>query len=261
MSKLKNRRTLDTIRVAVVEDHTLVRQAIVVALKKEQQIVVPFHAENGKELLEKLPNHEIDIVLLDLDMPVMNGMETLRILRKDFPEVKVVILSMHDDPWIVAELIDEGIRSYLKKGYSFDELIDALFNVKFKGRHTTDIIEESVFKEKEIELKGRISIAQLDLSARQLLILKMICDGKKSDEMAERMMLSKKSIDATRADLMKRIEAKNPADLVRKSILMGLYKPRTDEQILNEESNENFEREVRRRLRSDKKAMKSDVSV
>lgn len=73
--------------------------------------------------------------------------------------------------------------------------------------------------------------------------------------------MCKKSINATRADLMKRIEAKNPADLVRKSILMGLYKPRTDEQILNEESNENFEREVRRQLRSDKKAMNSDVSV
>jgi hypothetical protein len=80
----------------------------------------------------------------------------------------------------------------------------------------------------------------------------MICDGKKSEEMAERMMLSKKSIDASRADLMKRIEAKNPADLVRKSILMGLYKPRTDEQIINEESNENFEHEARRRLRADK---------
>lgn len=250
MSKLKNRRTHDTIRVAVVEDHTLVRQAIVVALKKEQQIVVPFHAENGKELLEKLPNHEIDIVLLDLDMPVMNGMETLRILRKDFPAIKVIMLSMHDDPWIVSELIDEGISSYLKKGYSFDEMIDALFNVKFKGRHTTDIIEESVFKEKEIELKGRISIAQLDLSARQLLMLKMICDGKKSGEMAERMMLSKKSIDATRADLMKRIEAKNPADLVRKCILMGLYKPRTDEQILNEETSEVVQRDQRRRLKS-----------
>jgi DNA-binding NarL/FixJ family response regulator len=252
MSKLKNRRTLDTIRVAVVEDHTLVRQAIVVALKKEQQIVVLFHAENGKELLEKLPNHEIDIVLLDLDMPVMNGMETLRILRKDFPEVKVVMLSMHDDPWIVAELIDEGISSYLKKGYSFDDMIDALFNVKFKGRHTTDIIEESVFAEKEIELKCRLSIAQLELSARQLLILKMICDGKKSGEIAERMMLSKKSIDAIRSDLMKRIEAKNPADLVRKCILNGLYKVRTDEQILEEEQHHDLEKIKRKSLRLQK---------
>jgi hypothetical protein len=87
----------------------------------------------------------------------------------------------------------------------------------------------------------------------------MICDGKKSEEIADRMMLSKKSIDAARAELMKRIGAKNPADLVRKSILLGLYKPRTDEQILNEDANQDTEREVRRRLKSEKNASNSNT--
>jgi DNA-binding NarL/FixJ family response regulator len=256
---MNNRKTNDTIRVAVVEDHTVVRQAIVLALKKEKQIVVPFHSSNGRELLEKLPSQEIDIVLLDLDMPVMNGLETLRILRKDFPTIKVIILSMHEDPWIVSELIKEGVSSYLRKGCSFDDMIDALFNVKFKGIHATDIVEESMFHIKDTTINGSLNTAQLDLTSRQLLILKMICDGKKSGEIAERMMLSKKSIDATRAELMKRVEAKNPADLVRKSIILGLYKPRTDEQILNEDSNEDFQREIRRKIRADKKAIDGDA--
>ena len=106
-------------------------------------------------------------------------------------------------------------------------MIDSLFNVKFKGRHATDIIEDSIFNTNEME--GRLNIAQLELTLRQLLILRIICDGKKSEDIAERMLLSKKSIDATCANLMKRIEAKNQSDLARKCILNGLYKPKTDE--------------------------------
>jgi DNA-binding NarL/FixJ family response regulator len=259
MSKLKNSRPNEHIRVAVIEDHAIVRQSIVVALKKEPNIVVPLQAANGRELLEKLPGEVIDIVLLDLDMPVMNGKETLRVLQKDFPSIKVIMLSMHEDPWIVSELLNEGVSSYLKKGSSFDEMIDALFNVKYRGKHVTDIIEDSVFSEKEFEIKRRVNTIHLDLTSRQLLILKMICDGKKSEEIADRMMLSKKSIDAARAELMKRIGAKNPADLVRKSILLGLYKPRTDEQILNEDANQDTEREVRRRLKSKKNASNTNT--
>jgi DNA-binding NarL/FixJ family response regulator len=138
-------------------------------------------------------------------------------------------------------------------------MIDALFNVKYRGKHVTDIIEDSVFSEKEFEIKRRVNTIHLDLTSRQLLILKMICDGKKSEEIADRMMLSKKSIDAARAELMKRIGAKNPADLVRKSILLGLYKPRTDEQILNEDANQDTEREVRRRLKSKKNASNTNT--
>lgn len=238
-----------TVRVAVVEDHTVVRQALVFMLKKEPQVIVAFHAENGKEFLNQLPNHEVDVVLLDLDLPVMDGRETLQRLQLDFPQVKVIMLSMHEDPWIVSELINEGAKSFLKKNCSFDELIDALFDVKFKGSHSTELVEQAMFSKNEERLRGESNVLRYELNSREQLVLKQICDGKTSEQIADRMNLSKKSIDAIRSALLKRIGAKNSTELARKCMLLGLYKARTDEQIREEEHQIELEKSERKRLR------------
>jgi DNA-binding NarL/FixJ family response regulator len=247
------------VRVAVVEDHTLVRYSLVYALKKEPQVVVAFQAANGLEFIELLPNHDIDVVLLDLDMPVMDGRETLKILRRDFPEVKVIMLSMHEDPWIVSELIHEGAKSYLKKDCSFDEMVNALFDVKFKGNHSNELVESSLFGTIDKSLKLNDNTIRFQLTSREMIVLKLICDGKISEEIANRMNLSKKSIDAVRSDLLKRIGAKNPLELARKSTLLGLYKARTDQEIADEE--ELIELEKNERLRSRRKDFSSDDEV
>lgn len=238
-----------SVRVAVVEDHTVVRQALVFMLKKEPQVIVAFHAENGREFLDQLPNHEVDVVLLDLDLPVMDGRETLQRLQLDFPHVKAIMLSMHEDPWIVLELINEGAKSFLKKNCSFDELIDALFDVKFKGSHSTELVEQAMFSKNEERLRGESNVLRYELNSREQLVLKQICDGKTSEQIADRMNLSKKSIDAIRSALLKRIGAKNSTELTRKSMLLGLYKARTDEQIREEERQIELEKSERKRLR------------
>jgi len=238
-----------SVRVAVVDDHTVVRQALVFMLKKEPQVIVAFHAENGRECLDQLPNHEVDVVLLDLDLPVMDGRETLKHLQKDFPHVKAIMLSMHEDPWIVSELIHEGAKSFLKKNCSFDALMDALFDVKFKGSHTTELVEQAMFSKNDERIRGESNLLRYEFTSREQLVLKQICDGKTSEQIAERMHLSKKSIDAIRSALLKRIGAKNATELARKSMLLGLYKARTDEQIIEEEENEAMAREQRRRNR------------
>ncbi|MFM2037451.1 MAG: hypothetical protein RL432_390 [Bacteroidota bacterium] len=238
-----------SVRVAVVEDHTVVRQALVFMLKKEPQVIVAFHAENGREFLDQLPNHEVDVVLLDLDLPVMDGRETLKHLQMDFPHVKAIMLSMHEDPWIVSELIHEGAKSFLKKNCSFDALMDALFDVKFKGSHITELVEQAMFSKNDERIRGESNLLRYEFTSREQLVLKQICDGKTSEQIAERMHLSKKSIDAIRSALLKRIGAKNSTELARKSMLLGLYKARTDEQIIEEEENEAMAREQRRRNR------------
>ncbi len=249
MKKSKFRKPDHTVRVAVVEDHTVVRQALVLMLKKEPQVIVVFHAENGKEFLDQLPNHEVDVVLLDLDLPVMDGRETLQRLQLDFPQVKAIMLSMHEDPWIVLELINEGAKSFLKKNCSFDELIDALFDVKFKGSHSTELVEQAMFSKNEERLRGESNVLRYELNSREQLVLKQICDGKTSEQIADRMNLSKKSIDAIRSALLRRIGAKNSTELARKSMLLGLYKARTDEQIREEEHQIELEKSERKRER------------
>jgi DNA-binding NarL/FixJ family response regulator len=128
-------------------------------------------------------------------------------------------------------------------------MIDALFNVKFKGNHATEVVEQALFSEHEFRIKNEESVIRLKLTARNQLILKLICDGKTSEQIARKMNLSKKSIDAIRSDLLKRIGAKNPIELVRKSILLGLYKARTDAQIEEEENSEILEKSERKHSR------------
>jgi DNA-binding NarL/FixJ family response regulator len=218
-------------------------------LKKEPQIVVAFQAENGRDFFEKMGNHVIDVVLLDLDMPVMDGKETLQLLKKEYPEVKAIMLSMHDDFWMVSELISLGAKSFLKKNCSFDEMVDALFDVKFKGIHTNELVEQALFSNIEKQNLNSESSIQNQLSSRDLIVLKLICDGKTSDQISERMSLSKKSIDAIRLEISKRIGANNPAEFVRKSILLGLYSIRTDEQIEREELLEKQQKIERKKSR------------
>jgi DNA-binding NarL/FixJ family response regulator len=179
-------------------------------------------------------------------MPVMNGRETMRVLRKLYPEVKPIILSMHNDVWIISELIREGARSFLLKNCTTDELLDALFDVKFRGSYISEVVEQAMFVQSDHELKRADYSIRLSINSRDQLILKMICDGKTSDEIAERMCLSKKSIDAIRSELLRKLGAKNTADLVRKGVYYGLYRARSDEQILNEEEQEQRSREERR---------------
>lgn len=249
MKKSIYRKPENNVRIAVVEDHTVVRQSLVFMLKKEPQIVVVFQAANGQECLDRLAKQKVDVILMDLDMPVMDGKETLRNVRLDYPDVKVILLSMHEDPWIVSELIQEGAKGYLKKDCSFDELVDALFDVKFKGCHMNALVESALFGQREDHLKFQDNTIRFQLNPRELVVLKLICDGKTSEEVAERLNLSKKSIDFIRSGLLKRIGAKNPLELARKSTLLGLYKARTDQEIEEEERQIEQEKAERKRLR------------
>ena len=219
------RKPNSSIRIAVVEDHALMRELLVNGLKKEPNIVVSFHAANGKEFFEKLANKEIEIAIVDLEMPEMDGKEVLEILQRQHPDIKVIILSMHTNIWMVAELIQMGAKSYMKKNCTFEELVDALYNVKFKGYHTSDIVGEAMFLQADNKAKKEAMMINFNFSERDLLVIRLICSGSKSTEIAERLHLTRKSIDGIRARLFKALNAKTPADFARKSIENGLYQP------------------------------------
>lgn len=219
------------IRIALVEDHTIVRQALANLLAKNDRIAITIEAENGQDFLNQLATNNVDVVLLDYEMPILDGRNTLAILQRDYPSVKSILLSMFEDPWIVASLISEGANSYLKKNCSYDELIKAIIDVFENGAHHNELVTNSLVQTKIENNKKDENITKYKLGVRDEIILTLICDGKKSEEIAELLFLSKKSIDALRIDLLKRLGATNTANLVTKCMLLGLYKPRTEEEI------------------------------
>lgn len=213
------------IRIGIADDHTLVREGLEAALKNEEGISVVFDAENGVEFLEKLKSKTIDVALLDLDMPVMSGKEVLEKLTKKYPEIGVIIISMHTNVHIVAELIQIGAKSYLKKDCKVEELVDAIYNVQFDGYHSTDIVSEAMFIQVKKNNQREEAMAYFNFSEREMMIIRLICSGSTSEEIGARLDLSKKTIDRTRSKLFKLLHAKTTADFARICIEKGLYQP------------------------------------
>lgn len=213
------------IRIGIADDHTLVREGLEAALKNEEGISVVFDAENGVEFLEKLKSKTIDVALLDLDMPVMSGKEVLEKLTKKYPEIGVIVISMHTNVHIVAELIQMGAKSYLKKDCKVEELVDAIYNVQFDGYHSTDIVSEAMFIQVKKNNQREEAMAYFNFSEREMMVIRLICSGSTSEEIGARLDLSKKTIDRTRSKLFKLLNAKTTADFARICIEKGLYQP------------------------------------
>ena len=213
------------IRVAIADDHTIVLQGLTAALRNEDGISVSFVAENGNEFLEKLKSKTIDIALLDLDMPEMNGQEVLEEIIKKYPEIRVIFISMHVNVHMAGELIQMGAKSYLKKNCSIDDLVDAIYNVQEKGIHHSDIVNEALVLKLEKNKKRAEAMAYFNFSEREMMVIQLICSGSTSEEISDRMELSKKSIDRTRSKLFNLLQAKTTADFARICIEKGLYQP------------------------------------
>ena len=213
------------IRIAIADDHTIVLQGLTAALKNEEGISVSFVAENGNEFLEKLKSKTIDIALLDLDMPEMNGKEVLEEIIKKYPEIRVIFISMHVNVHMAGELIQMGAKSYLKKNCSIDDLVDAIYNVQEKGIHHSDIVNEALVLKLEKNKKRAEAMAYFNFSEREMMVIQLICSGSTSEEISDRMELSKKSIDRTRSKLFNLLQAKTTADFARICIEKGLYQP------------------------------------
>lgn len=212
-------------KVAIVEDHTLLRESLTQALNEEDEVQVVFDASNGREFFEQLKKKKIDIALVDLDMPEMDGKEILEILSRMNSDIRVIIFSMHSNVHIVAELIQMGAKSYLKKDCSIQDMVDAIYNVYYRGHHSTGIVSEASFIKADKNKKKEQAMIHFNFSEREMIVIKLICSGSTSDEIAARFHVTKKSIDATRSKLFQALNAKTPADFARICIEKGLYQP------------------------------------
>lgn len=125
--------TKKKIKIALVDDHEIVRNAIAKILREIPSLEFVFDAANGQDFLDQLNEKEIDVVLLDLEMPILNGIETLKVLKNHNSTVKVIMLTMHNDLDIAFELLSMGVNAYLLKESSINEMVEAITTVYEKG--------------------------------------------------------------------------------------------------------------------------------
>lgn len=220
----------ECIRFALVEDHHIVRDGLVSIIGNIPNVEFVFNAENGQVFLDELPKHKIDIVFLDLEMPVLDGIKTFRKLKLSNPDIHVIMLTTHNDPDIALELIMEGVSAYLLKTSTIQEITLAINQVMEKGRYVSEFAEKIIFE----EMKETNKTNPHQFTERDVQIIRFICDGLTSKEIGDRLSLARKTIENDRLRILRAYDVKSSNELIRLSILDGLYEPRTNQEILNE---------------------------
>lgn len=208
------------IKILVADDHSLVRAGIRALLEKEPDFEVVAEARNGREALELIRQYQPDIVLMDLAMPELNGLEAMRQLSKEFPKIHSIILSMYSDEEHVWRALQAGAAGYLVKGGALAELELALRSVARGQTYLSPSVSKPVIK-KYLQRTGGGGAAE-SLTSRQREILQMIAEGKRSKQMALILNISVNTVQSHRSQLMKRLDAKDIAALVRHALRLGL---------------------------------------
>ena len=212
------------IRVMIADDHQLFRTGIVAVLKEIKGITVIDEAENGKELLMKLAYDQPDIILMDIKMPQMDGIEATEIVISKYPDVKVIMLTMHDDEQFITHMVNLGAHGYLLKNSDVRELELAIHKVMQQGYYFNDKISEVLLTSligKKSKL-GKKQGKELNFSKREQEVLQLICDGYTNSQIAEKLFLSTRTVEGYRYKLCDKVGVKNTAGLVKYAIKNGL---------------------------------------
>ena len=212
---------MKTTRVLLADDHALVRAGIRALLEKMKGIEVVAEAGDGREALELIRKHLPNLVLLDIDIPELNGLEALSRATKELPAVKILILSMHANEEYVLQALRAGARGYLLKEAAVDELALALRAVTGGEIYLSPRISKHVIAN-YLKRLGNERPLRDELTPRQREILQLIAEAKSTKEIAYLLKLSARTVEAHRAQLMARLGIHDVAGLVRYAIRIGL---------------------------------------
>jgi len=208
-------------RVLIVDDHNLVRAGIRALLEKQSNLEVVGEADNGRQALKMVTEHRPDIVLLDIAMPELNGLEVVKQLTRDSTGVRCIILSMHSDEEHVSQALKAGASGYLVKGGALAELEIAIEAVAQGETYLSPRVSGPVVKEYVRRTSHDVETADM-LTSRQREILQMIAEGKNTKQIALTLGISGKTVESHRSQLMKRLGVQDIASLVRHAIRIGL---------------------------------------
>ncbi len=212
---------MPTIRIMLADDHALIRAGLRALLKSIEGVEVIAEASNGHETLEAVERRRPDVILMDIAMPELNGLETAaRILRR-WPSVKIIMLSMHANDEYLRQALSAGAAGYLLKGADPAELELALKSVMRGETYLTPAVSKRLVQE-FLQQDGEAPQSQPKLTPRQREILQMIAEGHSTKEIATRLDLSVKTVETHRAAIMNRLDIHDVPGLVRYAIRAGL---------------------------------------
>lgn len=205
-----------TIKLAIADDHNLFRRGIAAMLNQIADFKLIGEAANGQELLNLLETIQPDIVLMDLQMPVMDGVEATERVQLQFPNVKIIILSMHEEDRFIIHLLEKGVNGYLLKDTEPTEVENAIRRVMSDGFYYSDFVAKAMHR----KVLTRVAAAvpnfnnKINISTREMEVLKLLCEGLSTVEISNQLFVSPRTIEGHRLRLLEKTGTRNTAGLV-----------------------------------------------
>jgi len=209
------------IKIIIADDHRLFREGLVNLLSDSKDIEILAQAENGMDVIAKAKELNPDVIIMDIGMPVLNGVEATVKLLKELPAIKVIALSMHSDKQYIKGMLEAGASGYLFKNCAYDELIEAIHTVNTGKKYLSDKITEIMIQD---YLGKEESMPETDseLTERESEILRLIAEGASTSEISELLFVSVKTIGTHKQHLLEKLNLKTSTDLVKYAIKKGI---------------------------------------
>ncbi len=206
---------MDEIRVAIADDHKIFRKGVILSLRHFSFIKFVLEAENGQDLIDNLKEAKPHVVLMDLRMPVKDGIETTKYLTRHFPDIHVIVLTMHEDEHFVLQLMENGANGYLLKTTDPTEIKKAITDVMDKGYYLNNFVNRILLKKAHLKNKAVINFSPgIEINEKEKEVLELICMEFTSAEIGEKMSISARTVESIKERLMERFGSRNTAGLV-----------------------------------------------
>jgi DNA-binding NarL/FixJ family response regulator len=212
------------INLAIVDDHKIFRNGLKAMLEDCPDFKLLIEASNGRELIGQLTTHPPDVILMDIKMPEMDGMQTAAYIHQHFKQIKVLALSMHNEDKYIVDMMKAGASGYLLKNAEPEEIIEAIQTVHSKGfyfnKHlSVTLIKQLVGPGSYPDSAGQL---QVDLNDREIEVLRLVCQEHSNQEIADKIFLSVRTVEGYRARLFEKTGSKNLVGLVIFAIKKGI---------------------------------------
>lgn len=207
---------MEKVKITLVDDHTLFRNGLKTLLNSNKEFNVVSEATNGKEFIDNLSDELPDIVLMDINMPVMDGIEATEIAFSKHPDIKIIALSMFGEEEYYYKMINAGVKGFILKNSEINEVVEAIKQVMSGNSYFSQELLYNVIKNFKSHKEPENEEAQL--SKRELQVLEEICKGLSNQEIADNLFISKRTVDKHRANLLSKTNSKNTANLIMYAI-------------------------------------------
>jgi DNA-binding NarL/FixJ family response regulator len=211
---------LEKIKLILVDDHQIVRDGIAASMMLYDDIEVVAEAANGKELFQKLENFNPDVIILDISMPDLSGIEICEILKKDFPEIKVIIFTGNENQESIFDALKAGANGFLPKDAQREELANAIYSVNKDENYISKSISNTVIIDfiKSEKETNKLSKNTATLSEREIEVLILIADGLAYKNIAEKLFISTKTVEKHKRNILNKLKLETTVDLVKYAI-------------------------------------------